>query len=480
MLAEHIRSLTTYQMIFTAIPLAFGILFLLLFIFFKRAKENLYFAIFLFFYSASIFFDYQASLYGEHARVYITIHRAVQPFIYLSALRFVYLICSPKMPKRFRLFAFLLVIPWLVAVYDPVNQYIYLRITTSVISLEICRVIIAAVRQKQEGAGLVAVGFFLYFGFGIFDALIDLDLGIPIPFAEMENPYAFGTIGFLIAMSIYLARRYARSHEHMLEQQRREKEQEMERRLLEVDNARKTRELEEARKLQLSMLPQCVNNIPGLDICFHMTPAVEVGGDYYDYQLDKDGSLVLAVGDATGHGMKAGIMVASIKSLFRTIGTNPDIPAFFQQCTATIKQMNMGNLFMGLILIRVKGGKLTASSAGMPPILVSRKQGQQVEQITIKGPPLGGISGFSYRQREETLKPGDALLLMSDGFAEQFNEKGQMMGYARAKEIFKEAAGREHTADEIVDYLCKEAEKWRNGETQEDDVTFVVLKFNGL
>ncbi len=189
MLAEQIRSLTTYQMIFTVIPLAFGILFLLLFIFFKRAKENLYFAIFLFFYSASIFFDYQASLYGEHARVSITIHRAVQPFIYLSALRFVYLICSPKMPKRFRLFAFLLVIPWIVAVYDPVNQYIYLRITTSVISLEICRVIIAAVRQKQEGAGLVAVGFFSYFGFGIFDALIDLDLGIPIPFPLLPIPY---------------------------------------------------------------------------------------------------------------------------------------------------------------------------------------------------------------------------------------------------------------------------------------------------
>ena len=476
--AEQIRSLTTYQMIFTAIPLALGTLFLLLFIFFKRAKENLYFAIFLFFYSASIFFDYQASLYGEHARTYITIHRAVQPFIYLFALRFVYLICCPKLPKRFWLFVLLLLIPWIVAVYDPVDGYIYLRIATTLIAVEICRVVIVAVRQKQDGAGLVAVGFFLYFGFGIFDALMDMELGITIPFTEMQNPYAFGTIGFLVVMSVYLARRYARTYDQMLEQQRREKEQELERRLLEVDNARKTRELEEARKLQLSMLPQCLNNIPGMDICFHMTPAVEVGGDYYDYQIDKEGSLVLAVGDATGHGMKAGIMVASIKSLFRTIGTNPDIPAFFKQCTTTIKQMNMGNLFMGLILIRVKDGKLTASSAGMPPILVSRKESQQVEEMTMKGPPLGGISGFSYRQKETTLKPGDAILLMSDGFAEQFNAKGQMLGYARAKGIFEEAAGQEHTAAEIVAHLYKEVEKWRNREPQDDDITFVVLKFN--
>jgi len=80
----------------------------------------------------------------------------------------------------------------------------------------------------------------------------------------------------------------------------RAKEMELERRLLEAEDARKSKELEEARLLQLSMLPECAGEIPGLDICFHMETATEVGGDYYDYHLADDGTLTVVFGDATG------------------------------------------------------------------------------------------------------------------------------------------------------------------------------------
>jgi len=201
-----------------------------------------------------------------------------------------------------------------------------------------------------------------------------------------------------------------------------------------------------------------------------------VGGDYYDFRFAEDGSLLLAVGDATGHGMKAGIMVASIKSLFRAMGDNPDIPAFFKQCTATIKQMNMGNLFMALTSMRIKENKFSVSSAGMPPILIYRRERGLVESITIKGPPLGGFPGFDYRREEASLMPGDTMLLMSDGYAEQFDDNDEMMGYDRAKEIFKEAAARETTAAEVIAYLCADARKWRGNHPQDDDITFVALK----
>ena len=86
------RSLTTFQMVFTTLPVAFGILHFILFIFFKRAKENLYFAFFLFFYGASIFFDYQHILFEEIEQTmnYIRFHRAMIPFYSIFALRFVY------------------------------------------------------------------------------------------------------------------------------------------------------------------------------------------------------------------------------------------------------------------------------------------------------------------------------------------------------------------------------------------------------
>lgn len=467
---ERLRKLTAYQMFFSTVPLAFGLLYLVLFLFFKKAKENLYFAIFLFFYSLSIFFDYQSSMFEEQALIYITFHRAVQPFFALFGLRFVYSIFCPRLPKQFWPLVLFLVPPSLWAVIHPREGYIYLELAAVLIVVETIRVTIAAIRQKQYGAWLVLLGFCSRYIFGMFDALMDAMPDITVPFKEMENPYAIGTIGFLGTMSIYLARRYARNQQQILEQ-------EMERRLLEADNARKTRELEEARKLQLSMLPQCLTDFPGLDTCFHMTPAAEVGGDYYDFRFAEDGSLLLAVGDATGHGMKAGIMVASIKSLFRAIGDNPDIPAFFKQCTSTIKQMNMGNLFMALTLMRIKGNKLTVSSAGMPPILIHRKESGRVEEITIKGPPLGGFTGFDYRRKEASLVPGDTILLMSDGYAEQFNANDEMMGYARAKEMFKEAATRGKTAPEVIAYLSTDARKWRGEQPQDDDITFVALKY---
>lgn len=469
------RNLTTFQMVFTTLPISFGILHLILFFYFKRAKENLYFAFFLFFYGASIFFDYQHTLFGEMEQtfIYIRIHRIMIPIYAIFALRFVYSLFYERIPKQFWIFLIFLLSS---GILDLINikkdHYLYFYVVMALFMLEISRVVITAIYRKVDGAWFIALGFFMFFFFTLFDAL--MDQGIQTFFQEMENPYAIGTFGFVITMSIYLARNYARTHQQLLQQERQAREQEIRRRLLEADNTRKTRELEEARKLQLSMLPQCLHNVPGMDICFYMETATEVGGDYYDYQFDQDGSLILALGDATGHGMKAGIMVASMKSLFHAAGANPFIPDFFMQCTATIKEMNMKNMYMALTLVRITENKMMASSAGMPPILIFREAQQKVEEIVIKGPPLGGFTNFSYPQKETILNPGDSVLLMSDGLPELFNEKDEMFDYNRVKNVFKEA--QKQPAEEIIAHLSSMAKKWRQGKEQQDDMTFVALK----
>ena len=81
--------------------------------------------------------------------------------------------------------------------------------------------------------------------------------------------------------------------------------------------------------------------------------ATEVGGDYYDFNISKDGTLNVVIGDATGHGMKAGNMVVSIKSLIYSLPDDMLIPDFFNRCTRIIKHMNMKNLYMCLSLIRI-------------------------------------------------------------------------------------------------------------------------------
>ncbi|MDX1700661.1 MAG: two-component regulator propeller domain-containing protein, partial [Melioribacteraceae bacterium] len=86
--------------------------------------------------------------------------------------------------------------------------------------------------------------------------------------------------------------------------------------VIQAENERKTKELEEARKLQLSMLPKEIPQLPNLDIAVYMKTATEVGGDYYDFHLHSDGTLTVVLGDATGHGMQSGMMVSIMKSLF--------------------------------------------------------------------------------------------------------------------------------------------------------------------
>ena len=144
----------------------------------------------------------------------------------------------------------------------------------------------------------------------------------------------------------------------------------MPRKLLEADNERKTQELEEARSLQLSMLPKNIPSVQNLEISVYMKTASEVGGDYYDFKYNGDNLLTVTVGDATGHGMKAGTMVTAVKGLFNSYSANPDILYSFHEISRCIKQMQLGKLSMCMTMLKINNDKLIMSAAGMPPIMI--------------------------------------------------------------------------------------------------------------
>src|SRR5262249_28028937 len=150
-------------------------------------------------------------------------------------------------------------------------------------------------------------------------------------------------------------------------------------------NEQRARELAEARQLQLSMLPRTIPQLPHLEIAAYMKPATEVGGDYYDFHLSDDGTLTVAVGDATGHGLKGGTVVTATKSLFNHLAQEANIPAIFQQSSRALKLMNLRSLFMAMTIIKVKGHELTFSSAGMPPVLIYRAEQKRVEEVSLAG-----------------------------------------------------------------------------------------------
>ncbi len=244
--------------------------------------------------------------------------------------------------------------------------------------------------------------------------------------------------------------------------------------LAETENERKTKELEEARQLQLSMLPKVLPQLPNLDIAVYMKTATEVGGDYYDFNVAMDRTLTVVLGDATGHGMKAGTMVTSAKSLFNSYAENPDILFTFKEMTRCIKKMQFQSLAMSMTMVKIQNNKLLMSAAGMPPVYLYRNKHRILEEHLMEGMPLGTMDNFPYELKEMELIKGDTLLLMSDGFPELQNEQNEIFGYKRARNSFEEVAEKE--PEEIISYLKEEGSRWANDKEPDDDITFVVIK----
>jgi serine phosphatase RsbU (regulator of sigma subunit) len=282
--------------------------------------------------------------------------------------------------------------------------------------------------------------------------------------------YGFVLLGFVFGVDRFQRRRLlAKTRERA-----RIKESEMRAQIAEAENERKTKELEEARQLQLSMLPEDLPNLPNLDIAVYMQTATEVGGDYYDFHVGMDGTLTVVVGDATGHGMKAGTMVTTTKSLFNILAPNPDILTTFSEISRVIKGMKFHQLSMCLMLLKIKGNELSVSSAAMPPALIYRKKNKAIEEIFMKGMPLGAMNNFPYKLKESHLEQGDTILLLSDGLPELTNGSNEMYGYDKTKTEFHSVGEKE--PEEIVNHLKSSASQWANGKAPDDDVTFVVLK----
>lgn len=129
---------------------------------------------------------------------------------------------------------------------------------------------------------------------------------------------------------------------------------------------------------------------------------------------------------------------------------------------------------MSMLLLRIRDKVAVVSSAGMPSPLIYRAATREIEEVTLKGMPLGAFLDFPYEERKVELHTGDAIVLMSDGFPELFNDKQETLGYSRVKEIIAEVGDK--PVQEMIEDFSKAGEQWENGRPQDDDVSFVVLK----
>ncbi len=479
-----VRQGTTLQMVWTAITVFLMLQHLLLFFFYPGARENLYFAISTGSIGAFIFLTFQFILWTTSNTQILFLLRlliCVYVLIFVSGKLFLYTLFYPKLPKLSWFFLTGWVVTLCVNLFD-IDKYTFditssyssnfsaglggnlLLLFTILTLLEIVRVIIVAIFKKKDGAWIFGLGslspFILPFIFGFIVSRTGYDI-----------TWELGTLIIFLAplfsMSIYLARNFSRTRRKL-------ETEELERQLLEVENTRKTEELEEARKLQMSMLPQAPPELPNLDVAFEMRPATEVGGDYYDFNLTEEGRLTIAIGDATGHGMNAGLVVSAVKSLFKTSAPGAGNLDTLERISQGVKSMNLKRLYMAMTLATFNDNILTLAAAGMPPPLIYRSDENMVEEILLEGMPLGGVIGAERQEATFELQSGDTILLMSDGLPEMMNPKNKMLDYPKTKELFAEVADKSPKA--IINHLFKAGTSWADGEPQTDDVTFVVIK----
>lgn len=479
-----------FDYIFIGLLFALALVHLLLYVFYRSAPGNLYYSFFVSGLAASLWLQNLATTghFGATSALLIDVVRQdVQSLALISLLAFLYV----EFPGRFSRFFWVLAGLWIVTLVLHAAQIsggVSYTLIMLIVSLGDClRIVVRALLKRHAGAWIIAAGVCVLVTGVAVNVLFEREI-IKIPAWLYQVNIIFTILSVPIAVSIYLARNFAHTNRHLADQltqvqelsareiahQRTETELRLQHEKERAENERRAKELEEARQLQLSMLPKKLPQIPNLEIAAYMKPATEVGGDYYDFHVGDDGTLTVAVGDATGHGLRAGSVVTATKSLFNAFAKEASLSHILRQTSEALKGMNLRGLYMAVIMLKVKGSRLSASAAGMPPMLIYRHDTKQIEELIIKAMPLGSVKNFPYQQQETSIAAGDTIVLMSDGFAERFNPQGELLDYERAKEVLAEIAT--GSPQQIIDRFVEVGEEWAGSRPQDDDVTFVVLK----
>jgi serine phosphatase RsbU (regulator of sigma subunit)/predicted ester cyclase len=235
-------------------------------------------------------------------------------------------------------------------------------------------------------------------------------------------------------------------------------------------------DLRVARSIQQASLPKEVPELEGWQISPYYQPAREVGGDFYDFHLLPEGRLGLVVGDATGKGVPAALVMATTCGMLRLAAQSHSSPSQMLQGVNEVLFPNIPpNMFVTCFyaILDPHSGRLSYANAGHDLPYLHRNG--EAEELRARGMPLGLMSKMSYEEKESTLHVGEAALLYSDGLVEAHDPEGEMFGFPRLRALLAK-----HSAEEerlVGDLLMEELYSFvGEGWEQEDDITLLTLK----
>ena len=245
---------------------------------------------------------------------------------------------------------------------------------------------------------------------------------------------------------------------------------------VERQNVAMTRDLEMARSVQQALIPHGVIEIPGLDIAFRYEPAIQVGGDMLDILPLNDQKVLLFVGDATGHGVHAALIMCAVRMVVHAaVKSDPRPETVLARVNEVLVHLCVKSLVTAACcVVDSTGLHAELSLAGHAgPLWFRAETAQTVEQRS-GGMPLGVREDTKYATTRIALQQGDALVLSTDGIVEAFNEEGSQYGKERLKNQLI-GCGRS-SAEEICATIRRDFDAHRQSAAREDDVTLVVIK----
>jgi len=244
-----------------------------------------------------------------------------------------------------------------------------------------------------------------------------------------------------------------------------------------IERERIEQELRVARSIQQASLPKEVPTLEGWQITPLYQPAREVGGDFYDFHLFSEGRLGVVVGDATGKGVPAALVMSTTCGMLQLAAralSSSSPGEVLAQVNETLVARIPSNMFVTCFyaIFDPKRGTLRYANAGHdPPYL--RRSNDDADELRARGMPLGLMAEMEYEEGEITLEEVHGVLLYSDGLVEAHDPKGGMFGFPRLRKLVaahgEEGSLEEALLEELYSFV---GEDWE----QEDDITLLTLR----
>jgi sigma-B regulation protein RsbU (phosphoserine phosphatase) len=301
---------------------------------------------------------------------------------------------------------------------------------------------------------------------------------IPVIFLTGKTEADDETKGFEVGAVDYIHKPFspavvkARVHTHLVLREAREQ---LARQLLYINN-----ELEIAREIQLSILPQQIPRIKGLEITARYLPMSSVAGDFYDFIVVDEKHVGILVADVSGHGLPAALIASMLQVVLAAQFAHASDPG---RVLAGLDQALRGKfqhhfVTAVYVFVDIEKKSMSYAGAGHPPILLWRTSTQSASEVVENGLPLGLLPDASYSVRQIQVEPGDKAVLYTDGILETESPSEQEFGI----DLFKGFLQSNHIlrADLFADSLLDELSSWSEhpkGQGQRDDITFLTIDF---